>query len=111
MRIVIIFLLILPSFVDAQINRSATELAREKIQEYIETKLFKDMPYKIVSYGDLKPYTQPKPETTWTIEHIFEITETKMEADKKITVRKPYRFFFFLDKKINVVGAENIQGF
>ena len=110
MRILLLIFISFPIFSGAQVNRSANELAREKIKEYIEVKLFKDMPYKIVSYGDLKPYPQSgSPETAWTLEHHFEITEIKLDTDKKVTVQRPYRFYFYLDKKIKVLGAENIQ--
>lgn len=109
MRIICLLLLIAPCLAQAQINRSAKELASEKIKEYIETRLFKDMPYKAVSFGELKTYKQPHSEKAWILEHNFEITETLLQSDKKITVTKPYHFFFYLDKRIKVLGAEWIQ--
>ena len=110
MRITLLLLFACPFIVNAQVNRSANELTQEKIKEYITSRLFKDMPYKTISYGELKPYQQSwSPETTWTMEHIFEITETKMETGKKVKVQRPYRFYFYLDKRIKVRGSENIQ--
>lgn len=109
MRILCLLMFATPGILHAQINRSAKELASEKIKEYIETKLFKNMPYKAVSYGDLKTYTQPHSEKAWVLEHNFEITETRLQADKKISVTKPYHFFFYLDKRIKVLGAEWVQ--
>lgn len=111
MRKTLLLLLVFPSFLNAQINRSATELAREKIREYIETKLFKDMPYQAVSYGEMKSYKEPNSAITWTIVHDFEITETQMIADKKIAVKKPYHFYFYLDKRIKVLRSERIQNY
>ncbi len=109
MRIFCLLLLTAPCLVQAQINRSAKELASEKIKEYIETRLFKDMPYKAVSYGELKTYKQAHSEKAWVLEHNFEITETRLQGDKKITVTKPCHFFFYLDKRIKVLGAEWVQ--
>jgi hypothetical protein len=109
MRIIYLLLLIVPCLVQAQVNRSAKELASENIKEYIETKLFKDMPYKAVSYGELKTYKQPQTGKEWVLEHNFEITETRLQADKKITITKPYHFFFYLDKRIKVLGAELVE--
>ncbi len=111
MRIILLLLLVFPSFLTAQINRSATELAREKIKEYIETKLFKKMPYKAISYGELKAYPQPHSEIAWTIVHDFEITENRTIADKRSTVQKPYRFYFYFDKRIKILKSESIQNY
>lgn len=109
MRIIYLLLLITPFLSQAQINRSAKELASEKIKEYIETRLFRNMPYKAVSYGELKTYKQARSEKAWVLEHNFEITETRFQADKKVAVTKPCHFFFYLDKRIKVLGAEEVQ--
>ena len=107
MRILLLFLLGAPFLSMAQIDRSANELAREKVQEYIVTKLFKDLPYKPVSYGNLKSQKQPQAEIAWSINHRFEIVDSQFVADKKIAVTKPYYFSFYLDKKLKVVAAES----
>ena len=109
MRILLLIFISFPFFSKAQINRSANELARERIQEYIVTKVFKDLPYKPMSYGELKSHSQPRSEMAWSINHKFEIVDSEFVADKKIAVTKPYDFSFFLDKKLNVIGAENFH--
>lgn len=110
MQKILFLLLILPAFSNAQINRSATELAKENIQEYLVSKMFKNQPYKPVSYSELKSYKGKNPEIIWTIEHKFEIAEAQKVSDKKSTdAREPYSFFFYLDKKLKVLRAESNQ--
>jgi hypothetical protein len=103
-------LLILPAFSNAQINRSATELAKENIQEYLVTKMFKNQLYKPLSYSELKSYKGKNPEVIWTIAHKFEIAEAQKVSDKNSAdAREPYSFFFYLDKKLKVLRAESSQ--
>jgi len=106
MRFLLVFLITIPFVSEGQINRSATELACERVKEYIEIKLFKDQPYKAISYGDLKPFPQPDSKITWIIEHKFEI-ETPVFSEKKTAVRTPHHFSFYLDKKLKVLLAES----
>ena len=106
---ILLLLLLAPVAGWGQINRSAKELASEHIREYIQTRLFKDMPYKAVSYGEMKTYKQPNTEKAWILEHNFEIIENRFQADKKVALVKPYRFFFYMDKRIKVIGAESVQ--
>ena len=107
MRILLLILLGIPFFANGQINRSANELAREKVGEYIVTKLFKDLSYKPVSYTGLKSQKQPHVDIAWSMNHQFEIVDSQFVADKKTAVRKAYYFSFYLDKKLNVVTAES----
>jgi hypothetical protein len=107
MRRFLFFVLVLPVFSSAQINRSAREFARERIQEYIVTKLFKDLSYKPVSFGELKAHEEKNPEIAWSIEHKFGITEIQVVSDKRTEILKPYRFVFYLDKKMKVQRAES----
>jgi hypothetical protein len=107
MRLLLIFLIIIPFFSKAQINRSATELAHERVKEYIVTKIFKNMSYKPVSYGELKPQKQPRSEIAWSINHKFEIIDSQFVADKKTVIPKPYYFSFYLDKKLKIVTAQS----
>ena len=107
MRIILFLSLLLPAIVNAQFNRSATELAKENIREYLTGKIFKDHPYQSISYSELKRCGEKNPEIIWSIKHRFEIAETEIEADKKISVHKPYQFIFYLDKKMKVLRAEN----
>ena len=109
MRIILILSLVFPAFLNAQINRSATEFAQEKIGEYIENKLFKDQPYKPVSFGELKPSAGSGREIAWSIEHSFEITQTQLVSNKRTTVQKLYRFAFYLDKKMKIYKAESFS--
>ena len=107
MRLHFILFMGLPIFSIAQINRSANELARDKVKDYIVTKIFKNMVYQPVSYGELQPQKQDHSETTWFISHKFEITDSQYVDDKKIAVRKPYFFSFYLDKKLKVLAAQS----
>ncbi len=108
MRSVLLLLIILPFFSAAQINRSANELACERVKEYVEKKLFKDLPYKAITYGQLKPLTNPESHIAWSIEHKFEI-ETPVFSGKKNSVSKQYRFSFYLDKRLKVLRAESFM--
>ncbi|MGZ8557717.1 MAG: hypothetical protein ACXWWC_05270 [Chitinophagaceae bacterium] len=107
MRSFFILFMGIPLFSISQVNRSANELAREKVKDYIVTKIFKDMNYHPVSYGELQPQKQDHSETAWSISHKFEITDSQYLADKKIAIRKPYFFSFYLDKKLKVLGAQS----
>jgi hypothetical protein len=106
-RLVIFLLCAVPALTNGQINRSATELARENIHEYLTDKLFKSHPYQPISYGQLKAVDKKSRDVKWSIVHKFEITETLREADKKIEVQKPYDFIFYLDDKMRVLGARS----
>ena len=108
MRLLILLLLTIPFCSAAQINRSANELACERVKEYIETRLFKDLTYKAVSYGQLKPHSKPHSQIMWSIEHKFEI-ETPVFSDNKSSTLKSYNFSFYLDKKLKVLRAESFM--
>jgi hypothetical protein len=108
MKKIAFLLLLLPAVAKAQINRSATELAKENIQEYVTGKIFNGHQYKPVSYGILKTRKDEDPDVFWSIEHRFQITETETLADKKMSSQKPYRFMFYLDKKMKVLRAETL---
>jgi hypothetical protein len=107
MRVVIFLLLIFPFVSNAQVNRSANELARERVEEYIVTKLFKDSVYRPGSFSQLKSRKQPQSEIVWSINHKFEIIDSQFVADKKVAVTRPYYFSFYLDKKLKVLTAES----
>ena len=108
MRKLLFLFLFIPSFVNAQINRSAGELARENIQEYLTKKLFKQQPYKPVSFSDLRVYGETKSDIEWTIDHKFEITEKGKDAfQHSVNVQKLYKFIFYLDDKMKVLRAES----
>lgn len=106
MRQIVFVLLFCPVFIGAQINRSATELAKENIQEYITGKVFNGCQYQPLSYGALKDRKDRNPEIVWSIEHSFQITETITTHDKRFAQHKPYKFMFYLNKRMKVMRAE-----
>lgn len=109
MRIIFIALLLFPLASIAQINRSAKELAGDNIKEYINTKIFKGHGYKPVSYGELKAH-KDNTDIVWTIEHRFEISETSQAPLHKATdAQQFYKFIFYLNKKMKVLKAEDIE--
>jgi hypothetical protein len=110
MRMILLFL-VFPIIVNAQVNRSASLLAHENIQEYLRSKLFKDQPYNPGSFGDLKPQKENHSETAWIMEHKFQVAEKVSKGTRQplSTDNHAYWFFFFLDKKMRVLKAESIQ--
>ncbi|HEU4633544.1 MAG TPA: hypothetical protein VFS22_06150 [Flavisolibacter sp.] len=110
MRIIFCFLTMLPFIAKAQINRSASELAQENIKEYINSKIFKGRSYKAVSYGQLKENKVYNMGILWAIDHRFEIGDVPNNSDKVFAAaQQPYRFIFYMDKKMKVVRAEEIK--
>lgn len=107
MKKIIFLLLFIPAFANAQFKRSATELAKENIQEYLKSKLFKNPTYQPVSYGELTSRTESDRSIAWSIEHKFVITEFRIRDDKKNPVQKLYRFIFYFDNKMQIVSAES----
>ena len=107
MRVVLFAIIVIPGIVNGQINRSATELAKENIRTYLTHKIFKAEPYQPVSYGELKPERERNFDARWSIVHKFKITETEVESEKKLSVERPYNFIFYLDDKMEVIGARS----
>lgn len=107
MRIFLLLLAVFPVVAAfAQINKSATEFAKEKVGEYVVNNLSKEKTYKPVSYGELKEISRNSLKTIWSITHKFEVIETEIVAGKKTEVPKEYQFVFYLDKKMKIKGAE-----
>jgi hypothetical protein len=106
MRMLLLAVLLLPVVMSAQINRSARELASEAAQEYLVKKLFKDKPYQPLSFSDVRAWDNTRSDITWTIDHKFEIEEPEMVNGRKVLVRKPYHFLFYLDRRMKVLRAE-----
>lgn len=106
MRIILLALLFVPLVHQAQVNHSATELAKENIKTWLLSKLFKDQPYKPVAYTELKSVVDKNPNIAWMILHRFEIEEPDLDPHTKSHLQKPYKFAFYLDKKMEVVRAE-----
>lgn len=107
MRILILVLLLVPLVHQAQVNRSANELARENVRTWLLSKMFKDQPYKPGEYGELKKIVSKNPGISWMILHWFEIEEPEIDPQTKAHVQKPYKFAFYLDKQMTVVRAES----
>ena len=107
MKKFLFLLVLLPSLVNAQFKRSATELARDNIREYVTGKLFRSGSYHATSYGDLTVHKTNEPSIAWTLQHDFTITEIQTLADKRDSIHKSYRFLFYLDDKMNVIRAES----
>ena len=106
MRITLLLLLLFPVLINAQINRSATEFAKEQISEYITTKLFKRNSYQPVSYGELTEWQDKSSEIKWSINHKFEITELQNNYGKKVAVQKLCKFIFYFDDRMKIIRAE-----
>ena len=108
MRSFLLSLLILPVMSSAQINRSAREFASEQVRQYVTTKLFQDLSYKSISFGQIKTFQDKRNrEIVWTIEHTFEISDSRKAYDQKPPVPKEYKFQFYLDDKMKVVRADS----
>jgi hypothetical protein len=107
MKIVLIISLVLSLTSNAQINRSAKELARENIQEYLNNKIFRDHPYKPVSNSELKPFRDEDPDILWKMEQKFETVEIQKDDKHEVPVKTTVKFIFFLNKKMEVVRAES----
>jgi hypothetical protein len=103
MRLLLLSALFAPLAMSAQIDRSANELARENVQEYLVTKIFKDHSYKPGTYGKLKSRrVANNVEIAWSIEHWFEIEESVISS----LASKSYKFIFFLDRRMEVLRAD-----
>ena len=104
-KIIVLFFLV-PLFAHAQFKRSGTELAKENIQQYLTAKIFKVGSYQSVSYGELTAQKGSDHDIAWTLGHDFTIMEIKTHMDKIDSVKRLYKFLFYLDSKMNVVRAE-----
>lgn len=102
----ILIFLLLPLLSAAQVNRSAREYAAENIEQYVHGKLFHELPYKSISFGELKPIEDKRKEIYWLIPHQFEILESRIVDGKKTNKAQTYNFYFYLDDKMKVKKAE-----
>ena len=107
MRIVLILLLALPLSASSQVNKSATELAREVTREYLVSKIFRGKNYQPLSYSELKPAKNKRNEVEWILEHQFEIAEKPVGYNESNSPKQTYSFVFYLDKRMKVVKAES----
>lgn len=107
MKLFLLCLLGIPLLSQAQVNRSATELAQENIKGYLVAKLFQGKAYSPVSYGQLKSRViKSNTEIAWSLDHRFEIRENAMVDGKRVMVNRPYKFTFFMDREMEVLRAD-----
>jgi len=107
--IILLFATIVAADISGQENRSATELAKENIAEYLSRKLFSGKNYLPESFQVLKSFEAPfKTNITWTIGHEFSVTESSVSANEK-RKKSRYGFLFYLDKKMTVLRAESYE--
>ena len=109
MRTILFLLFLIPALSNAQFKRSATELAKDNIRDYLTQKLFKNLPYQPVAYGELKNNTGGGAKFSSLIEHRFVITDSESHETMKVPVRKEYLFVFYFDDKMKVQMAESIS--
>ncbi len=109
MRLLILFFLGLPCISYAQVNRSACEFAKEKIQDFIVTKIFTAGEYKAVSFGELRTNSGVGSRHSWSMLHQFEIIDSQYVSNKRKAVHTSYNFSFYLDKKLKVLSAERFE--
>lgn len=106
MRTLLVAAMLIPVFLNAQINRSAREVASESAQDYLVKKIFKGKNYQPLSFSEIRAWENSQSEISWTIDHKFAIEEDEIVDGKKTLVRKPYHFLFYLDKRMKVLRAE-----
>jgi len=109
MRTILFLLLVIPALSSAQFKRSATELAKDVIKDYLTQKLFKNFSYQPVSYGELTANRGGGHTFSSFIEHKFVITDTESHANLKAPVQKEYLFVFYFNDKMKVQMAESIS--
>lgn len=105
MRIVFLFLLIVPMGAKAQAKRSANELAHENIQEYITSKIFKDKVYKPLLYKDITS-NKDGTESIWKVVHKFDVANKNEGTSSETTEWRHCTFTFYLSKKMKVLKAD-----
>jgi hypothetical protein len=107
MKILLIALLIFPILSRAQNKRSAKELAKENVNEYLVSSVFKTRPYKEVSFGELKSFGDKLSDVIWVIDNQVETTETRKLSDTiSKEVKQLYNFRFYLDRKFHVLTSD-----
>jgi len=109
MRTIVFLCLLIPAWSNAQFKRSATELAKENIRDYVTQKLFKNLSYQPISYGELTTNRGGSSTFSTLIRHKFEITEMESHDSVKVPVQKEYFFVFYFNDKMKVQMAESIS--
>jgi len=109
MRTILFVLAFIPAVSNAQFKRSATELAKDNIRDYITQKLFKNLSYQPISFGELTANREGGANFSSLIKHEFSITDPQSRENMKARVQKQYQFVFYFDDKMKVQMAESIS--
>ena len=109
MRTMLFLLLLMPALSNGQFKRSATELAKDNIRDYVTQKLFKNHSYQPISFGDLTMNKGGGSLFSSLIKHKFAISEMEAQGDMKVAVQKEYLFVFYFNDKMRVQMAERIS--
>jgi|SRR6476646_12253140 len=109
MRIILFLLLLMPAVSNAQFKRSATELAKDNIRDYLTQKLFRDLSYQPISFGELTENRGGGSTFSSLIKHKFAITRIESHQNMKVPVQKEYLFVFYFNDKMKVQMAESIS--
>jgi hypothetical protein len=109
MRTILFLLLLTPAVSNAQFKRSATELAKDNIRDYLTQKLFKNLSYQPVSFGELTANRGGGSKFSSLIKHEFSITDPQAHDNLKAPVQKQYQFVFYFDDKMKVQMAESVS--
>ena len=109
MRTLLFLLLLIPALSNAQFKKSATELAKDNIRDYLTQKLFKNLSYQPISYGELTDNRRGSSLFTSLISHKFSITEIESHDNIKVPVHREYLFVFYFNDKMKVQMAESIS--
>lgn len=99
--------LLFPLITSAQINRSAAELAKETIKEYVTTKLFSDAEYKPLKFDSIRAWPERRSDIEWTIAHEFEIRRKRSSYSNEERKPELYKVLFYLDKQMKVLRSES----
>ena len=108
MRTILFLLLLIPAVSNAQFKRSATELAKDNIRDYVTQKLFKNLSYQPISFGELTTNAGGGATFSSLIKHKFAITEIESHENMKVPVQREYLFVFYFNDKMKVQMAENL---
>src|SRR6185369_5991704 len=109
MRTILFLLLVIPALSNAQFKRSATELAKDNIRDYLTQKLFKSLSYQPIAFGELTTNSGGGSTFSSLLKHKFAITEMQSHENTKVPVQKQYLFVFYFDDKMKVQMAESVS--
>jgi len=108
MRTALFLFLLIPALSNDKFKRSATELAKDKIRDYVTEKLFKNVSYQPISFGELTANTTGGSTFSSLIKHKFAITDTESHENIKTPIQKQYEFVFYFNDRMKIQMAERI---